>query len=309
MKALALLFLSIVSMVSSVDGQTQHMNTMKKYRANIHFSANDVAFLYLNGVKKAAVKRWNAAKSLRVDVEKGDVIAFKAINKHGWYGFIANIEIHGKHYPTGGKGWKATHGGIKGRKWMTSKRGFCWHAPMLVPSKRYQRCQSFPSRFRAKYVWACHSTPGIRSVTLLRFVVGGDECDSPPIPSGPPTSSATPTPTPASIPTPTATSTPTPTPSRTLSYVDGAGGKDSGMYCTCEYVSNPNSRCYFFLDPSVKYGRCSHRPCMGSYMCVENGSTICVKKLASEKVLPLPETGNSECILVQTRDPIWIPYE
>lgn len=305
MKGLALFFLSIVSMVSAAEGHRQHIYTTKKYRANIHFSANDVAFLYLNGVKRAKAESWNRARFLRLYVKEGDVIAFKAINKHGWYGFIANIEINGTHYPTGGKGWKATHGGITGKAWKKSKRGFCWHVPMLVPRRRYQPCQNFPSRFKAKYVWACHSTPGIRSVTLLRFVVGGDECESRPIPSALPTSTATPTVTP----TPTVTSTPTPTPSPTLSYIDGAGGKDGGMSCTCESVPNSSSRCYYFLDSTVKYGRCSHRPCADRYVCVANGSTICVKKFVLEKLLPLPETGNSECTVVETRDPIWLPYE
>lgn len=313
MKGLTIFFcLCSLIFLASAKVHRRKAAAPKKYPAKIHFSANDIAAVYFNGRRKGVAKSWKRVKVVNLRVRDGDVIAFKAINKRGSYGFIADIEINGKHYPTGGEGWKAAHGGVKGSTWMKARKGFCWHKPMGVLETRYKKCQNFPYRFGAKYVWACHSSPGSRSVTLLRFVVGGDGCppDSSsragPSPTASPTPTSTPTPTPTS--TPAATTTPTPSPSPVSVTINGAGDPDDKLSCKCEEIQSSGGVCYYFQDPSIKRGRCYTRPCGTRFVCVVNGSMICMKKNKLEKVVALAETGDKECTTVATDEPIWLPY-
>ncbi|CAN8062157.1 unnamed protein product [Agarophyton chilense] len=283
-----LLVLSFLVRISAASG-TKNVIAVWPKKAIVHFAANDAAILYLNGKPKSYVTSWSAHRRVVFNVNKGDVIAFKATNRKDEYGFIANIRVGTKNFPTGSKYWRATHGGVQSGDWMRKSKGFCWHRPMLVPAKLFRSCTAFPRRFKARYVWACRSSPGIRTMSLLRFVVGGDGCGRKPVDD---------------IHFPTVT--PSPSPSTKTTYIDGAGDEDSRTTCKCDLVANENGMCYYFLNPLATSGPCMSRLCAQSYQCKENGSILCIKKYVLEKIVPLSGTAN--CIIAKTRVPVWVPY-
>lgn len=260
------------------------------YDAKIHMAANDAAKLYVNGIRKISVFNNMRTESVVTKLKSGDVVAVKAINIRGWYGVIVDIEINGVHYYTGGQGWRARQAGITTNAWMTSKTGFCWDAPILSPERNQEKSLDFPYENGARYVWASSLSPGSKDSTLLRIVVGGDDCDS-------------------SLNSALPVDDFSQSHQKPSDLISGANEQDRRTVCNCELAPERKGRCYAFLNHNLKAGYCVSRPCKRSYHCVENAPTMCIRRYVAEKIVPLSNTDPLQCTIRASGEFKWVPYE
>ena len=152
------------------------------FPAKITVAADNLAWLYINGIFVRKVRDWRKFQTLPTRLKDGDVIGLRVKNLGHWYGAIANVEYKGHNFGTGHPDWKAInvrHYSGKGKLgW--AKRGYnsCqWYPAVKLPkpnSIHPGKAPGFPYKTGALYVWGRGA--GARDIVLLRYVVGGEAC-------------------------------------------------------------------------------------------------------------------------------------
>lgn len=250
----------------------------KKTLATISFTADNRAWLFLNGRLLATNFRPKAFKTVKRRLKRGDVIAVGAKNMGGAYGVIVDVLYKGRHFSTGRGYWKA-HKYVASwrRRWRLKSYSSChWQAPVPVNTGAgVITSRSFPYSSGARYVWASPQGQGMLKASLLRLVIGGEKCVR-----------------------------------NNANGIVGQSEGTTGKFCRCRVAVGRTGTCYEMHNPTVRKGRCSMRDCETKYECVGNttkGTKVCIKRIATEKVLPSGERG--QCVKVQTNTAFFVPYQ
>lgn len=275
------------------------VNIWATYYTIIYLAANDEAKLYIDGrlVKELKNKKLHDVYYGRLRL--GTTISIEASNQYGWGGVVADVNVFGRHYRTGGneeffKAHAQFSPGPSQVLWKYKFFSTCsWNAPVVVKMARSQRSaersSSFPFFFGAQYVWA--SGVSRYGTVLLRATLGGERCYVSPSPS-------------ASS-TPIAESTKTRVP-----------------YCTCKQSAESNEgNCYQFTErrrSGIVKRKCEMRTCEAPYECVDKKETgsfglVCIRKFVTHEVLMVAKryVGSYLCVekVLRTRRQMLVPYE
>lgn len=148
--------------------------------ATIRFSADDRAWLFINGRLAGTNLRPGRFTTVKRTVKRGDVIAIGAKNFRGTYGVIADVHYRNRHYSTASRYWKV-HKQVSswGRRWLSKSFSSCTWGKGVVISRTsgVKRAKGFPYQSTgASYIWASPRGFGSLKSVHLRFVVGGEKC-------------------------------------------------------------------------------------------------------------------------------------
>lgn len=246
-------------------------------RSKIRFSADQRAVLFINGVRIAAIRNPKRYKFVSRSLKRGDVVAIVAQNRgRRGRGVIADV-FHGKrHFATGSRSWRAHFfAPRKGRPFRQTQKSFSsckWNrAVPVAKGTQLVRASRFPyKRTGARYVWAAAGRKQ-RSVVVIRFVVGGENC----------------------------------------SRNEIVQGQNNGKRtCKCRRSNGRNGICWEMINPTGTGNRCRSRVCDVKYECVGSrlaGSKICIRRIATEKVVPTGTPGI--CTKEDTNSVFYVPYE
>lgn len=249
-----------------------------KNMATISFAADNRAWVFLNGRLLAKNFRPRTVKTIRKGLKPGDVIAVGTKNMGGASGVIVDVFYKGDHFATGRGHWKARkYRASLRRRWRLKQYSSCkWKDPVIVDTAaNLITAPQFPSSSGARYVWAPPYGRGMKSASLLRFVVGGEKC-----------------------------------PRKTNVAVGGQSEGEKERFCRCKMTTGREGTCYDMVSATRKRGRCKVRQCETKYECVANsakGSKVCIRRVASEKVIPSGKPGR--CIRVGSDSIFYVPYE
>lgn len=147
------------------------------FPSTVTFAGDNKVTMYVNGVFKAVTTDWGVTKKVNLNLNKGDVVAFKVEDFGVWWGLIAAIKTGGW-YSTGSEEWRAEKAfNIAGdsNAWMMPWYNACgWNKPQVLPNagKIFPgKSANFPyAQTGAKYVWARGA--GENSVIYVRTVIG-----------------------------------------------------------------------------------------------------------------------------------------
>lgn len=157
--------------------------TERIYKApnHIRFAGDNLAVLYVNGIRKLSISNWEQFAYLTLDIKEGDVIGVEVTDFGGWFGFIAELVVDGRTFVTGRDDWLAAKA--------SSKYGTAWQLQSFSDACRWRRAEVRPEERKwipgkavyfndptaARYVWA-HDA-GESDKIYLRYRVGGEPCN------------------------------------------------------------------------------------------------------------------------------------
>lgn len=152
----------------------------------ITFAASTSGALIVNGRHRGQVRTWTDIHRVALNLRTGDVIGMIVANDcAAFFGGIVDVESDGRHVVTGMTAWKARRAftAKEGRYelfWATKEASSCdWDVAVARLGQHGRivgKAQGFPYWFGARYVWAKGAGP--RGRVFLRYVVGGEECES-----------------------------------------------------------------------------------------------------------------------------------
>lgn len=167
-----------------VGGEKCGISSKKKRRtgqnmATIRFSADDKAWLFINGWYVAQSTHPKKYVTITKRIKRGDVIAVAASNSAGAHGVIIDVFFKNRHYSTSQGHWKAHNYLSSIRKlWKLRRFSSCkWLRAVPVQGTKIRMAEGFPYKTGAKYVWADPKGLGRPHTIFLRHVVGGEQCN------------------------------------------------------------------------------------------------------------------------------------